>query len=480
MDVRHAAVRRARAGTRWGSSSTPTASGSSVANGLNGDPIDVTALTGRDRGGALDPCHRHGGVVLALAGRRPRSPSWSRTTSRERFVSGARASPRARLIAAIALGVVLTYRGSGVVNFANGATAMYVAYVYTGLRARGRPVPPAAAQPAGARRGRRPLVPGGDALDLPDWPTLDLARRADAFWPALRLSLAVLRRRSGCSSTCWCSGRCATPRRWPRSSPRSGCCSSSRRSSSVRFGADARGRSSRCLRRQATGRLSAIVRSRGPAASRRLRRRRRRGALGRCSASPASGWRPGPRRRTRRAPCCSASRPTCWPASTGCSPRCSPACSGSSCAPINSLIDPTTHHPADRARPRRRARRRLLVVRRRRRSPRFAARHARAAHRLPRADAVVVPERRRRSRCPGVEHAVPLLVIVVVLFLRGDRAARPRRRRRRAAAVRADAAALGAALRRRRRWPWSPRSPGCSGLGPDVAPGARQLARSAS
>lgn len=41
------------------------------------------------------------------------------------------------LIAAIALGVTLTYRGSGVVNFASGAMAMYFSYVYVLLRTRG-------------------------------------------------------------------------------------------------------------------------------------------------------------------------------------------------------------------------------------------------------------------------------------------------------------------------------------------------------
>jgi branched-chain amino acid transport system permease protein len=38
------------------------------------------------------------------------------------------------LIAAIALGVVLTFKGSGVVNFHNGVVAIYTAYVFHGLR----------------------------------------------------------------------------------------------------------------------------------------------------------------------------------------------------------------------------------------------------------------------------------------------------------------------------------------------------------
>src|SRR5919198_2482487 len=41
------------------------------------------------------------------------------------------------LIAAIALSIVLTYRGAGVINIAAGAIAMFGAYVYYGLRSGG-------------------------------------------------------------------------------------------------------------------------------------------------------------------------------------------------------------------------------------------------------------------------------------------------------------------------------------------------------
>ena len=41
------------------------------------------------------------------------------------------------VIAALALGVLLTYRASGVVNFAHAALGMYLAYTYVGLRQRG-------------------------------------------------------------------------------------------------------------------------------------------------------------------------------------------------------------------------------------------------------------------------------------------------------------------------------------------------------
>ena len=38
------------------------------------------------------------------------------------------------VFAALALAIVITYRASGVVNFATGAMALYVAYTYAGLR----------------------------------------------------------------------------------------------------------------------------------------------------------------------------------------------------------------------------------------------------------------------------------------------------------------------------------------------------------
>lgn len=52
------------------------------------------------------------------------------------------------MYSALGLGLVLTYRGSGVVNFAHAATAMYVAYVYSELRATGDLVQPIIGLPA--------------------------------------------------------------------------------------------------------------------------------------------------------------------------------------------------------------------------------------------------------------------------------------------------------------------------------------------
>lgn len=100
------------------------------------------------------------------------------------------------LMAAVALGVVLTYRGSGVVNFANGVITVFVAYWYYGLRVEGKfYVPPLP----------NPLViieipvnwfrEAGNKLDLPNWPTeIDLPgdRLTTAAAVVLALLVAVL------------------------------------------------------------------------------------------------------------------------------------------------------------------------------------------------------------------------------------------------------------------------------------------------
>jgi len=84
------------------------------------------------------------------------------------FLSGAGIAQGA-LIAAVSLGVVLTFRGSGVVNLANGTIAMYAAYVYAVLRSDGDLfLPPL------------PVVPNQVSFG----PNMQ-------FWPALLLALAV-------------------------------------------------------------------------------------------------------------------------------------------------------------------------------------------------------------------------------------------------------------------------------------------------
>ena len=70
--------------------------------------------------------------------------------------------------AALALGLVVTYRSSGVVNLASGAVALYIAYTYAFLRM-GQLVNP---------------IPGFS-------PTVDLGTGPLGFWPSLLISLAV-------------------------------------------------------------------------------------------------------------------------------------------------------------------------------------------------------------------------------------------------------------------------------------------------
>ena len=108
---------------------------------------------------------------------------------RERFVSGDGVAQGA-LIAAIALGVVLTYLGSGVVNFANGTIAMYIAYLYAGLRAEGDLFVPPLPNPLALVEGVGHWFQTNDTLDLPDVPSTISLGGPMPFWPALALSLA--------------------------------------------------------------------------------------------------------------------------------------------------------------------------------------------------------------------------------------------------------------------------------------------------
>jgi len=89
------------------------------------------------------------------------------------------------LIAGIALGVVLSYRGSGVINLSTGAIAMLGGYAFWALNT-------------------------GKIASLPTAVALPLALVFVAAFGALT-EFAVYR-------------RCATRRRWPGSSPRSACC----------------------------------------------------------------------------------------------------------------------------------------------------------------------------------------------------------------------------------------------------------------
>jgi branched-chain amino acid transport system permease protein len=108
---------------------------------------------------------------------------------RHRFISGDGIAQGA-LIAAIALGVVLTYLGAGVVNFANGTIAMYVAYVYAVLRSDGDLFLPPLPNPLALVEGVAHGFQADDSLRLPDWPTSVSLGGPMSFWPALLVSLA--------------------------------------------------------------------------------------------------------------------------------------------------------------------------------------------------------------------------------------------------------------------------------------------------
>ena len=95
------------------------------------------------------------------------------------------------LIAGIALGVVLTYRGAGVVDFSKGAVAIFIGYVFHELRTNGRIVIPPLPNPLALVEG---IVNSGrskpDWIDLPNWPTfIDLPGARQTFVSALVISV---------------------------------------------------------------------------------------------------------------------------------------------------------------------------------------------------------------------------------------------------------------------------------------------------
>ncbi len=89
--------------------------------------------------------------------------------------------------AGLALGVVLAYRGSGVINFAHGAMAMYVTYVFAGLRTDGQYMVPPLPNPLALVEGITGLF--GADLDLPNWPTFVDLGDAMSFWPSFVIAL---------------------------------------------------------------------------------------------------------------------------------------------------------------------------------------------------------------------------------------------------------------------------------------------------
>ena len=91
------------------------------------------------------------------------------------------------VIAGIAMAVVVTYRGSGIINLATGAVAMVAAYSFWALKS--------------------------------DYFGFTLATA-----PAIVVTIAGVDRWWACCASCSCSARSERRRRWPSSSPRSASC----------------------------------------------------------------------------------------------------------------------------------------------------------------------------------------------------------------------------------------------------------------
>jgi len=94
------------------------------------------------------------------------------------------------MYAGLALGVILTYRGSGVVNFANGALALFIAYIYFGLTTDGAIIVPPLPNPLSMIEG----IAGwfGIHLELWDIPSqVTLADGGMTLWLAALISLAI-------------------------------------------------------------------------------------------------------------------------------------------------------------------------------------------------------------------------------------------------------------------------------------------------
>jgi branched-chain amino acid transport system permease protein len=92
------------------------------------------------------------------------------------------------LIAGLALSIIVTYRGSGVVNFAAGAVAMYAGYVFNGLRNGGKfiiiPLPNPLALIEGIAHDL-----GDRSLRLPHWPVFASVGGHWGLWPALLMTV---------------------------------------------------------------------------------------------------------------------------------------------------------------------------------------------------------------------------------------------------------------------------------------------------
>lgn len=94
------------------------------------------------------------------------------------------------LYAALAQGILVAYRGSGVVNLAQGAMAMYGAYTFHELRTTGRLVLPPLPNPLSVIEGVAGLL--GVDVELPDIPTfVGMSDSGFSVVPAMAIALLV-------------------------------------------------------------------------------------------------------------------------------------------------------------------------------------------------------------------------------------------------------------------------------------------------
>jgi branched-chain amino acid transport system permease protein len=93
------------------------------------------------------------------------------------------------LYGALAQGIIVAYKGSGVINFSHGAVTMIVAYVYSELRRTGELMIVPLPNPLAIVEG----IPNrffGTGIDLPNWPTFVDLGGPMGFAPALAIALA--------------------------------------------------------------------------------------------------------------------------------------------------------------------------------------------------------------------------------------------------------------------------------------------------
>jgi branched-chain amino acid transport system permease protein len=109
---------------------------------------------------------------------------------RRAFLSGAGLAQGA-LIAAIAIGIVLTYQGSGVINLANAAIAMYAAYTYALLRTNGDLFLPPLPNPLAPLEWLVPRLHHGWRFDAPDIPVALSLGGEMGFGLAFAISITV-------------------------------------------------------------------------------------------------------------------------------------------------------------------------------------------------------------------------------------------------------------------------------------------------